>query len=110
MVIVLALSLIAANPSPIDDVQALRREVDELRAEVQALRFALSEISRLERQQADIIDRTLRGRAEPPPSSPPPSEPIGKRAQAPALPKSRAKSGEKSGEKEGGAISGSAKV
>jgi len=85
MVSVLLALLVAANPADADEVQTMRREVDELRAEVQALRFALSEIARLERQQAEIIDRTLRGRDAP--AAPPPSEPIGKKSQAPALPK-----------------------
>jgi plastocyanin len=107
-VVVIPLLAAAANPTPIDEVQALRREVDELRAEVQAMRFALSEISRLDRQQADIVDRALRGgKSDPPPVATAPAEPIGKRTQAPALPKTRSKAPAENG---GGAISGKVKV
>jgi plastocyanin len=99
----------AANPAPSDDVQALRREVDELRAEIQALRFALTEVARLDRQQADIVDRALRGQGEaskePPPSA---QEETGKRSQAPSLPKSAPRPGSGSGKD--GSISGKVKV
>ena len=69
-----------ANGAAADDqVQALTREVEALRSEVAALRFAVYEIGRSSRQQADLVDQALRRGgvtdAKPPPASPPPAAP-----------------------------------
>ncbi len=60
---VLAIPLLASAASgadSADEVQALKREVEALRNEVGALRFAVFEMGRLSRQQADLVDQALR--------------------------------------------------
>ncbi len=65
-----------------DQVQALAREVEALRNEVAALRFAVFEIGRSSRQQADLVDQALRAAGAapdertPPPSSQAPPPPV----------------------------------
>jgi len=96
-----------ARPADPKDVQELKREVSQLRAEMQALQAALAETTELERQRTANLTRALKDdaapvgptSAAPPPAAPAPpaerSEPAeGAREAAPAAPSSGA-SGDK---------------
>src|SRR5262245_39341200 len=60
------------------EVQDLRRQVSQMRAEVQALQLALAETTELERQRSANLTRALKDPAgAPAPAAPPPAAPSG---------------------------------
>src|SRR5262245_14743770 len=94
MIAVLAAGLLPARVAwagGSSEVQDLRREVSQMRAEVQALQLALAETTELERKRSANLTRALKAPssspepAAPPPAAPADSEPAAA-APAPARP------------------------
>jgi hypothetical protein len=77
MIAVLATGLSPADARAAEagEVQDLRRELGQLRAETQALQTALAEMAELDRQQAANLARALNGDAAPAKATPPPAAP-----------------------------------
>jgi hypothetical protein len=73
---VVGLSPSAARASEASDIQALRREVNRMRAEVEAMQLAVTQANDLERMRNEKLRKALGEQAEQsPPSTPPPAAP-----------------------------------
>ena len=73
---VVGLSPAAAHASEASDIQALRREVSRMRAEVEAMQLAVTQANDLERVRNEKLRKALGETGESaPPSAPPPAAP-----------------------------------
>jgi plastocyanin len=116
--LVLMIPLLAAGATD-DELRRIQRELDALKAEVSAMRYTLSEVGRLSRQQAELVERMLRpGEAYelPPPAPPKEPEPRAKASKStkkpdapPSLPKPR-RVARSNDAPSGGTVSGTIKV
>ena len=78
------LSPVAARASEASDIQALRREVNRMRAEVEAMQLAVTQANDLERVRNAKLRKALGEQAEQAPSSAPPPASPAEESEAPA--------------------------